>query len=327
MTTEKTGTCEHGEFILSEGCPQCIAKKSQAAQAPAFAVIPDNPDDQEAADFLTEQLSIAAPEIMDAAVREAVAETMGVPDTEIAPAQQEKPSAEALRIARMNQEPGLEDWIPGGHALIQIGPEADAKVKALYQEATHLLELAEARVITENADLKSATEDLSVIARLKKALNEKKDEFVKPVRTFLNGFNDTFKTMLEPIEEADRITRDKMKGFKAEQQRKIAEAQAIEDEKMALAQREAELTGGEISVDLTPVEAPPPVPERVRTDIGMAGTAKVYKWEVTDKAAVPDEYKVVDAGAVGRVVKASKGSIVIAGIRIWEEDTIRVTTR
>lgn len=298
MTTGKTGTCEHGEFVLTEGCSQCIAKNRQGAML----------EDEEVMAGLHPPSQVILDEI-----------PAGPPAGAT--------SAEATRIARRNQEPGLDDWIPGGHALIQIGPDTDAKVQALYAEAVHLLELAEARVITENADLKAATEDLSVIARLKKALSEKKDEFVKPVRTFLNGFNDTFKTMLEPIEEADRITRDKMKRFKADQQRKIAEAQAIEDEKLALAQREAELTGGEITVDLTPVEAPPPVPERVRTDIGMAGTAKVYKWEVTDKAAVPDEYKVVDAGTVGRVVKASKGTIVIAGIRIWEEDTIRVTTR
>lgn len=293
MESRATGTCEHGPFPLLEGCPQCIAKKSQAAM-PEDDVLPTNdtmvpPEQQEMAEGLaSEGLELVEPE---------------------STSEQETPIASI------------------GQAMIQIGPETDARVKELYAEAVHLLELAEARVITENADLKSATEDLSVIARLKKALNEKKDEFVKPVRAFLNDFNDTFKTMLEPIEEADRITRDKMKDFRAEQQRKIAEAQAIEDEKLALAQREAELKGGEITVDLTPVEAPPAVPERVRTDIGMAGTAKVHKWEVTDKALVPEEYKVVDAGAVGRVVKASKGTIVIPGIRIWQEDTIRVTTR
>ena len=275
MTTGKTGTCEHGEFLLREGCPQCIAKNRQGAMPQ------DDP-----------------PEI----------------------------TSTTSRHVDVHAGAAFED-VPDGQVLIQIEPEADDRVKALYAEGVHLLELAEARTITENADLKSATEDLSVIARLKKALTERKDEFVKPVRAFLNGFNDTFKTMLEPIEDADRITRDKMKDFRAEQQRKIAEAQAIEDEKLALAQREAELKGGEITVDLTPVEAPPPPPERVRTDIGMAGTAKVHKWEVTDKAAVPEEYKVVDAGAVGRVVKASKGTIVIPGIRIWDEDTIRVTTR
>jgi len=200
-------------------------------------------------------------------------------------------------------------------------------VLALYDEANRILVYAKARVITKNEDLKDATNDLAVIAKLKKALTEKRNEFVAPVREYLNDFNDVFKRMLAPILEADTITRDQMKAFRAEQERQIAEAKQIEDDKLALAQREAALHHGETTVDLTPVEAPPVVPQRVRTDIGMASTTKVHKWEVIDLSKVPSDYLKIDAGKVSDMVKASKGTISIPGIRVWTEDSIRITTR
>lgn len=40
---------------------------------------------------------------------------------------------------------------------------------------------------------------------------------------------------------------------------------------------------------------------------------------------VPDEYKLPDAAKIGRVVRAGISSL--PGIRIWEEETLRVTAK
>ena len=209
-------------------------------------------------------------------------------------------------------------------ALIPFNPDADSL--QLYQEGIKLLNFAQARTITKNEDLKPATEDLSIIAKLKKALTEKKNDYLNPFKEHVKQVNDAFAGLLSPFEEADKINRDMIKIFKQEQDRRAAEAARIEAEKLKLAREEAELNGtGEITIPLGTAVAPPVVPAHTYTGMGSQGFMKIPKWEVVDFAAVPDDYKIIDAGKVTKLVKAGIGAI--AGIRIWIEDTVRINTR
>jgi len=54
---------------------------------------------------------------------------------------------------------------------------------------------------------------------------------------------------------------------------------------------------------------------------------KIWKFEVVDKALVPEDYKQVDMVKVGSVVRATKGTIAIPGIRIFSEDTLKVSAK
>ena len=210
-------------------------------------------------------------------------------------------------------------------AIIRIAPERDIAWQGLYLEAQGFRDYAVARVIAANEDLKPATDDLSLIAKLRKAVEEKRKEYVSPIKEKLDAVNDAFKTLMAPIEDADRITREKIMAFRFEQNRIRLEAEAIEREKLELARREAVLKAGEITVDLSPVEKPPAVPSHVRTEVGTMGTMKVKKWEVMDFSKVPDDYKVVDSAKITRLVKGGIGAI--PGIRIWEEETVTVRAR
>jgi len=208
-------------------------------------------------------------------------------------------------------------------ALIKVNPESDTSVLSLLCEANKLRDYALARVIASDADLSPATEDLSLIAKLKKSLTEKKAEYYKPIKTHLDAVSAAFQSLLTPVEEADKITREKIMAYRTEQKRKADEAAAINQAKLDLARREAALNGGEITVDLTPVEAPAPV-HKVQTDLGTASTMKVLKWELVDFAAVPDQYKMIDAAKVTKIVKVGG---TIPGIRTWEEETLRITAK
>ena len=77
------------------------------------------------------------------------------------------------------------------------------------------------------------------------------------------------------------------------------------------------------SVNLVPVAAP--APKTTYTDSGSASIFKVRKWEVEDITKVPPEFLMVDAGRITKLVKAGIGSI--AGIRIWEENSLRITPK
>jgi len=211
-------------------------------------------------------------------------------------------------------------------AIVKVNPQLDIEVQNFYEEALKLQSYASQRVIATTEDLKPATDDLSIIAKVKKALETKRKDYVQPIQEHIKAINDTFKTLSQPIEEADRITRKKILEYQQEQDRKHREAEEINRAKYDLAQREAALNDtGEITVDTTQLEVIPEAPKRIYTDMGMVGQRMIRKWEVVDFSQVPDEYKMIDAGKVTKLVKAGIGGI--AGIRIYEEPTLAVNTK
>ncbi len=207
-------------------------------------------------------------------------------------------------------------------AVIRIGPERDPAVLKLAEEARSLRDYAIARVIATDVDLTPATQDLSIIAKVKRALAEKKADYLKPIKAHVDAVSAAFASITSPLDEADTITRTKVKDYRAAVEARRVEAEAINRQKADLAQREAAFSGtGETTVDTTPVPVPIPI-NHVRTDLGSAGTMKVKKWELVDFALVPDEFKALDAGKITRMVKAGG---TLPGIKVWEEETIRVT--
>jgi len=209
--------------------------------------------------------------------------------------------------------------------LVLIKPETDAQIVAFYNEAISLRDFATARVIVSNDDLRPANDDLAIIAKVKKGMEEKRKEYLKPFQDHVKETNEAYKTLMEPIEQADKITRDKILAFRAEQERKRKEAEAIEAEKLELARREAALHGGEITVDLTPIEKPEAVPDRIRTEMGSSGQRDHWVFEVIDFALLPDEYKIPDVTKIGKVVRA--GLHTIPGVKIENKPIIAVNTR
>lgn len=211
----------------------------------------------------------------------------------------------------------------GTTAIININPESDLVVLRLLCEANQLRDYAIARIIANDEDLKLATDDLSIIAGVRKALADKKAEYYRPVKMHLDAISASFLTLFVAVDEADRITRGKWTAYRNEQARKKAEAD--ETNRMALeVARRQEAATGEHTVDLTEVVAPTPV-ARVQTDMGTAGVTHNWKFEVVDFKALSDEYKMTDAAKLGKVVRA--GLHTIPGVRIWSDEGLRVSTR
>lgn len=217
------------------------------------------------------------------------------------------------QIQVIQPDPALPDFLPAPLELLytQVDRYPHYDLLRVCQEAIKLRDFAVARIILTNEDLKPATDDLSIIAKAKKVILEKKTEILAPFKAKVDVINQAFAQLLAPLEEADQINRDKVKEFRQ-----------IEQEKIALAQREAAAQGGEFTTELQT-----PVPEHTRTELGTQGFQKVYKWQVTDFAQVPDQYKMIDAGKVQGVVKGSKGTIEIPGIKVWADKTVRINTK
>lgn len=209
-------------------------------------------------------------------------------------------------------------------ALIKIRPEADAQVMAFYSEALKLKEYAERRSIVAVEDLTPATADLNIIARVKKGMEGRRKDYLLPFQEHIKEVNEDYKRLMEPVETADRITRDKILAFQLKQKLIREEQEKINALRMEAARKEMELKG-ELTEPVNLVEVMPETPRKTETDLGTAATFRIKKWQVEDITKVPFDYLMIDAAKVGKVVRA--GIPAISGIRIWEEESIRVTTQ
>jgi len=213
-------------------------------------------------------------------------------------------------------------------AVINISPQTDPAIISLQAEAAKLLQYAEVRTITGDADVKLATEDLSLLAKIKKAIADKRKDWLTPIKEKLDAIDSVFKSLSSPLEQADKVTRAKILAYRQEQERKAREAEEINRQKEELARREAAFNGtGEVTIDTTPVTVPPPPPAHVRTEVGDLGTAQIWKFEVTNAALLPLEYTMPDLVKIGKVVRATKGTLAIPGVKVWSEDSLRINTR
>lgn len=209
-------------------------------------------------------------------------------------------------------------------ALIRVKPDVDEAVVKLHGQALNLEAYARLRVIASDEDVKKATDDLSLMAKLTKALEEKRKEYTGPINDHLKAVNETFKLFSGPIERANAITRQKILDYRKEQERQRQEQERINQLRREAAEAEMKLKG-EITEPVQIVEVAAEPPAHYRTETGTLGTAKVKKWEVENLDLIPREYMMIDATKIGKVVRAGIPSI--PGIRIWEEDSLRITPK
>lgn len=209
-------------------------------------------------------------------------------------------------------------------AIVQVNPGAEPGIVALAAEVTLLLRSAEAKVVDSQKAVKDTTDDLNIIGSLKKALEAKRKEYTVPLNDHLKAINDAFKTITEPLLQAESLMKQKVLAYHAEQARLRREEEEINRLRVEAAQKEMKLKG-ELTEPVALVEVRPE-PSRVdRTEFSTGVVKKIKKWEVVDIKLVPIEYLVIDSAKVGKVVRAGIPSI--PGIRIYEEDTLAVGGR
>jgi len=205
-------------------------------------------------------------------------------------------------------------------------PGGDIEVKNYYEQALGLKTHAETRVIKTPDDLKLATDDLSLISKIIKALTDKKKEYLKPLKEQVAAITENYKFWMEPIEAANTITRQKMTDFDTEQKRIRQVQEEINRKRMEAAQEEAALKGGEITESVNLVEVTE-APKRTSTDMGTASMVDNWKYEVVDFAALPDTYKVADTALLNDTAKKHHDTKQVPGVRFYNEPTVRMSNK
>jgi len=237
-----------------------------------------------------------------------------------------EPEAAGAEI-KVVEVPGREES-QLSRAVVNVLPDLDPAVIKLREEVHKLLAYSQERAVATIQDAGSATNDLTIMSELKKALDGKRKEYLKPLQDYQKSIRDVFESISIPLEQANKVTKDKVLAFKREQERRRQEAEEaarLQREADAAARKVLEETGEIIGGQAeAPVVIPDVVSTQVHADLGTSGITKTWRFEVTDFAEVPDKYKVTNDVAILKVIRAGGD---IPGIKAWQEEGLRVTSK
>jgi len=190
-------------------------------------------------------------------------------------------------------------------------------IQPLQIDAVNLIEQAIRAVIDSEESAEAGVDLKKLLANHRKKMEEARTKLVKPLNDHVKMINVEFKPKVAAIEEAERSISAKVLSFKQEQDRIAREAEAkrrkeIEDE--ALRQAEAAQESGDEEMAETIVNLAAAIPETTnKPDVsrggytGAAGSIrKTWNFSITDKALVPDQFKVVDDTAIRAVLAESR---------------------
>lgn len=216
---------------------------------------------------------------------------------------------------------------------IAKNPLETQEVVKLRDDAHGLLykaeEVAEITTLEQEA---RAVEFLTQTKRRAKIVDEKRREYVAPLKAVIDKVNADFKTILEPLEQAEVIVKKGMSAFRSAEEFRVKEEARKEAERAAKAAIvEATETMAPESFDkaqdaVTAMqEARAEAPKTVDgASGGQARFRRDWKFEVVDADAVPRQFcKPVDA-LIRAAVKS--GEREIPGVRVWEESTPIILT-
>jgi hypothetical protein len=199
--------------------------------------------------------------------------------------------------------------------------EHDERVQELSQGSVELLERAQGiEIVDDDTDLEAA-EFLSQVKTARKRWDELRHWFTDPLEAQKRAIIARFKASDAPLEQAEKIVggkhisyvRVREEAARKEQERLRRQAEARQARQAARAEEKG-LEAPPVVIPMPTVQAPP---KTIHTTTGTVTTRRVWRFEVTDFAALPEEYKVADEVKLGKVVRA--GVREIPGVSIFEE--------
>jgi len=137
-----------------------------------------------------------------------------------------------------------------------------------------------------------------------------------PFQEHIKEVNAVYQVYMEPIEQADKITRNKWTAWKNEQDRLKAEQERINNLRIEAQRAEAALNNGEIKEEIKLVEVIV-APKRTVTDMGTASQKQNWTYEILSFKDLSDDYKLPNTSALNALAKSVKDTRVITGLRIF----------
>ncbi|HAM58782.1 MAG TPA: hypothetical protein DCQ64_26570 [Candidatus Rokubacteria bacterium] len=199
--------------------------------------------------------------------------------------------------------------------------EQDERVQELSQGSIELLQRAQSITITDDESDLEAAEFLAQVKTARKRIEELRHWFTDPLEAQKKAIIARFKATDAPLDRAEKIvggkhiayTQAKEEANNREQERlrKLAEAKQA---RQAARAEEKGLEAPPVVIPMPTIAAPQ---KTIHTSAGSVTVRKVWRHQVVDFAALPEEYKIADDVKLGKVVRA--GVREIPGVRIYEE--------
>ena len=212
-------------------------------------------------------------------------------------------------------------------AVIRINPDSDEAFVALRSEAERLLIWAQARTVANDNDLKGAADDLNILAGYRKRLKEKQSDWTGPIREHLEKVAGAFRSISDPLDQADQITKDKIGAYRQILKDRTAAAEKANALRLQAAQLEAAANDGVISEPVVIKPVPPAPAKTLRTDVGTLTSREDWDYEIVDVSQLPREYLKPDLVKLRHDVVTNKGKLVIPGIRQFQKESFRTTPK
>lgn len=171
--------------------------------------------------------------------------------------------------------------------------------------------------IEKSEQMEEAADILSMIKDAGKELEKARKEAVRPLNDEVKLINDSYKPLTQSLADSEKAVKSKILDFQREQERIAREARERLEEQR---RKEAEANTPPEPMLIEP-EIPQPVTKSATGSFGKVSTKKVWKFRLTDFAAVPDEFKILDEVAVRKAMNADSSQL-IPGIEFYQEEVI-----
>lgn len=185
-------------------------------------------------------------------------------------------------------------------ALEKLEPQG--RLVELGLQAQSLIPKAKAFKVVDDTTKAKALAIIKQIKERSKTVSDLKDELIKPQK--------------KALDEATKKFTGPIKDFKAAEDALKAAIIAYDQEQWRLKQQKAlevakAVERGDSEAAHAALVLASDVPEKIE------GVSNTKRWtvEIVDKAAVPDQYKVVDEKALLEVARATNGNAAVPGVR------------
>jgi hypothetical protein len=188
----------------------------------------------------------------------------------------------------------------------------EQEIVRLWNRAEQIRDTILTMTIENVDDYKKALEYLLSLSVIKLELDSKRQFFSKPLYDQMRRVNAYFDQYLKPIEEADKILRQKIVQYRA-----LKWEEFKQQEKEIYERIKNELG----SADLPPVVVTPTLAKNEVVSGGEITFRVVKKWVVEDESKLPREYLKPDEKKIAEAVKKGEE---IPGVKVYTEEEPQV---
>jgi len=188
----------------------------------------------------------------------------------------------------------------------------EQEIVRLWNRAEQIRDTILTMTIESVDDYKKALEYLLSLSVIKLELDSKRQFFSKPLYDQMRRVNAYFDQYLKPIEEADKILRQKIVQYRA-----LKWEEFKQQEKEIYERIKNELG----SADLPPVVVTPTLAKNEVVSGGEITFRAVKKWVVEDESKLPREYLKPDDKKIAEAVKKGEE---IPGVKVYTEEEPQV---